>query len=175
MRIAIVAALAAATLAGPARAEVVEQVEGTFRTRNAVDAPVSAEKAWAALGEVGRWWNGAHSYSQNAANLTMPLTAGACFCEKVGSGSVRHGVVELVMPTQMLRIDGALGPLQDEGASGALTFQIKRKGAGVEIVQTYHVGGLRSATAKQLAPLVDMVAKEQLVRLGRYAATGKPE
>jgi hypothetical protein len=107
--------------------------------------------------------------------MTMLLMAGACFCEKVGAGSVRHGVVELALPAQMLRIGGALGPLQDEGASGALTFQIKPKGAGVEIVQTYNVGGLRTATAKQFAAPVDAVVREQLVRLGKYAATGKPD
>jgi len=58
-------------------------------------------------------------------------------------------VVALAWPDHgTLRLEAVLGPLQDEGAAGALTFVIKPKGSGVEVVQTYNVGGLRAASAK---------------------------
>jgi uncharacterized membrane protein len=175
MRIMVAGGFAALMLAGAAQAEVVEQTDGGFRTRNVVEISAPADRVYAALGEVGRWWNGAHSYSGNAANLTMPLTAGGCFCETVGKGGVRHGVVVQALPGQLVRIEGALGPLQDEGASGALSFAIRPKGAGVEVVQTYNVGGLRPATAKGFAAPVDQVVREQLVRFEKYVETGKPD
>jgi hypothetical protein len=84
--------------------------------------------------------------------------------------------VALAWPDQgTLRLETALGPLQDEGAAGSLTFQIKPKGQGVEVVQTYHVGGLRPASAKSFPDPVDGVLRTQLQRLARYVATGKPD
>ena len=168
-------ALAALLVAGSARAEVAEVHDGGFRTRNTVELKATPEAVWKALGEVGRWWNGSHTYSGKALNLSMKTEAGACFCEALSPGSVRHGVVAMAMPNRMLRLEAALGPLQDEGVSGALTFQIKPKGQGVEVVQTFHVGGMRPGPARTFAPAVDGVVREQLVRLGRDLETGKPD
>lgn len=173
-RLAIAAALTLA--AGSAHAEVVERAEGGFRIRNVVEVSAPAAKVYGALGEIGRWWDDAHTYSGKAANLSIKLEPGACFCEALPNGGVRHGVVDIAWPQQgMLRIDGALGPLQDEGAVGALTFQVKPKGQGVEVVQTYNVGGLRPASAKSFADPVDQVMRTQLLRLERYVETGKPQ
>ena len=175
MRIAM-AALAVVSLAGAARAEVVEQSGGAFKVRNVVEVPVRADRAYAALGEAARWWNGGHTYSGSAANLTLPLQPGACFCETLPGGGVAHGRVVLAWPAQgMLRIETALGPLQEEGVSGALTFVIRAKGQGVEVVQTYAVGGGRPGLAAALAGPVDQVLREQLQRYARYLETGRPE
>lgn len=175
MRIAL-AALAALSLAGAARAEVVEQSSGGFKVRNVAEVPVRADRAYAALGEVGRWWSSGHTYSGSAKNLTLPLHPGACFCETLPGGGVAHGRVVLAWPAQgMLRIETALGPLQEEGVSGALTFMIRAKGRGVEVVQTYAVGGGRPNLAEALAAPVDQVLREQLQRYARYLETGRPE
>jgi hypothetical protein len=168
MRAMVLAAVLALS-AGVSRAEVVAQGQAGFTTRNAVEVAASAEKAFAALGEVGRWWNPTHSYSGKAENLSLELKPGACFCEALPGGGVRHAVVALAMPPSTLRLDGALGPLQAEGVSGALTFEIKPKGAGVEVVQTYKVGG-----AAGYAAVVDQVLAEQLRRFERYLETGRP-
>lgn len=168
---------AALTLsAGAAHAEVAERSGSGFRIRNVVEVNAPAAKVYAALGEIGRWWDDAHTYSGKAVNMSLKLEPGACFCEALPNGGVRHGVVDIAWPQQgMLRIDGALGPLQDEGATGALTFQIKPKGQGVEVVQTYHVGGMRPAAAESFAGPVDQVMRTQLLRLGKYVETGKPQ
>lgn len=173
MRFAILAALAALGLAGAVRAEVVDKGPSHFRLKftQQIAAPPSA--VFKALGEIGRWWDGAHTYSGDAANMTMPLTASACFCETVANGGVRHGVVEAVIPNQLLRVDAALGPLQDEGVSAALAFNLKAKDGGTELVTTYNVGGARDFIVS-IAPAVDGVLGGATKRLKSYVETGKP-
>lgn len=174
MRIMVVAALAAAGLAGGARAEVVDKGPSHFRLKFTQTIAAPPEKVFKALGEVGQWWDGAHSYSGKASNMTMPLTANACFCEALpGGGGVRHGVVEAVLPNQLVRVDAALGPLQDEGVSAALTFNLKAKDGGTELVTTYNVGGARDFVVS-IAPAVDGVLGGAVQRLKRYVETGKP-
>ncbi|MFN3512238.1 MAG: ATPase [Phenylobacterium sp.] len=172
----ILAACFAVAMGGAAHAEVVEQSDAGFRIRNTVATAASPDRVYAALGEIGRWWDDAHTYSGQAANMTLRLESGACFCEALPQGGgVRHGVVALAWPDQsLLRLEAALGPLQDEGAAGALTFQARVKDGVTEIVQTYNVGGMTADRARRFAPLVDQVMRTQLERLGRYAATGAP-
>ena len=67
----------------------------------------------------------------------------------------------------MLRVEGSLGPLQDEGVTGALTWTLKPTDTGVEIVQTYNIGGVRPEMVKNAA-LIDGVIAEQLTRLKAY-------
>ena len=175
MRIAVLAAVAALAFGAEADAAVVERGEGWVRMKSVqqIDAPPA--KVYAALGEIGRWWDDAHTYSGKAANMAMPLQANACWCETIpGGGSVRHGVVELAWPEQgMVRIDAALGPLQDEGVRGALFFLLKPKDGGTEVTITYNVGGARDFVTKG-AEGVDMVLNVQWERLKRYVEAGKP-
>jgi uncharacterized protein YndB with AHSA1/START domain len=175
MRFALAAAIAAMTISGTARAEVVDSGPQHFRIRIVQQVAAPPDRVWKALGEVGRWWSSEHTYSGDAANMTMPLTAGACFCETIpGGGSVRHGVVALAWPSQgMLRLEAALGPLQDEGVAGALTFLLKPTDGGTELTTTYNVGGVRDYALKA-APVVDKVIGEQAARLKRYVETGNP-
>lgn len=173
MRLAVGAALAAMALAGPAAAAVVGAGDSGFRIENRAAVATTADRAWTALGEIGRWWNDAHTYSGSASNMTIEMKPGGCWCEALPGGGVEHGRVILVWPEQrMLRIEGALGPLQDEGVTGALTWQVKETTDGVEIVQTYHVGGVRPEMAKNAA-LIDAVMAEQLKGLGAYLSPSR--
>lgn len=174
----VLALLATAMMTGAARAEVAEQWETGFTTRNVVEVAARPERAYAALGEIGRWWSGAHTYSGVASNMTLELKPGACVCEALpGGGGVRHGTVVQAWPAQgTLRIEGALGPLQEMGVVGVLTFKITPKPGGlVEVVQTYTVGGGRAGLPKILAAGVDQVVGEQLRRYAKYVETGRPE
>jgi uncharacterized protein YndB with AHSA1/START domain len=173
-----VLALAAAVLGlatGVARSEVIETGTGYFRLKSVQQIVAPPARVYEALGEIGRWWNDAHTYSGKAANMTMPLEANACFCEPLpNGGSVRHGVVALAWPDQgMVRVEAALGPLQDEGVTGALHYQVKARDGGTELTMTYHVGGARPAIVSA-APVIDGVLVEQATRLKRYLETGTP-
>lgn len=175
MRIVALAALAALSLAGAAHAEVVETNAQGFRLKSVLQIKAPPARVYQAIGELGRWWDDAHTYSGKAENITLPLQANGCWCETIpGGGSVRHGVVVLAWPQQgMIRADAALGPLQDEGVNGALFFHMKPKDGGTELTITYNVGGVRDATLKA-APLVDGVMNGAWARLKRYVEAGKP-
>ena len=176
MRMAALAATAVlAAAAGAAHGEVADKGPSHFRLKFTQQIAAPPEKVFKAIGEIGQWWDGAHTYSGKAANLTMPLTANACFCETLpgGGGGVRHGVVEAVIPNQLVRVDAALGPLQDEGVAAALAFNLKPKDGGTELVTTYNVGGARDFIVS-IAPAVDGVLGGAVQRLKRYVETGRP-
>lgn len=162
---------------GAARAEVVSASEGAFVVRSEAVSPVETKRAWRALGEIGKWWNPEHTYSGDAGRMSLDRRAGGCFCESWSGQSVEHGRVVLNMEhegVRTIRIAGALGPLQELGANGVLTFRISGDGAGSRIAADYRVSGDPSLALNALAPVVDAVLEEQVSRLARYAATGNP-
>lgn len=158
-------------LASPVAAEVTISDTG-FATSNTVTVAASPAEVWAALVEPSRYWNGDHSWSGEAANFSMEPRAGGCFCEALpNDGSVEHMRVIMVQPGQMLRLAGALGPLQSEGLAGALTWQLEESEGGTRITQTYSVGGHMQFDREELAPVVDGVVREQLDRLAALFST----
>ena len=175
MKTMVLAATAALAFAGAARAEVVETGPQGFRIKSVHQIKAPPARVYQAIGEIGRWWDPAHTYSGKADNLSMPLQAGACWCETIpGGGSVRHGQVVLSWPQQgMIRVEAPLGPLQDEGVSAALFFHLKPKDGGTELTITYNVGGARDFALKA-APVVDQVLNGSWARLTRYVETGTP-
>lgn len=133
-------------------------------------------QVFAAIGHVGRWWDPAHSYSRNAANLTMDVRAGGCWCEKVPpDGEVEHMRIVTVRPGKQLVARGGLGPLQGEGVDAALTWGLKAEGSGTQLVQTYVVGGFARPGLEVLALAVDGVMSNAFLRLKRYIETGSPD
>ena len=163
-----------ATAAG-VHAEVKNAASDTFLVSytKRLDAPPAT--VYAALGMIDRWWDAEHSYSGNAANFTMQLRAGACFCEGWSGGTVEHGRVIMAIPEQILRIQTALGPLQGRAVTGVLTFQLKPDGSGTQLTMTYLVNGASGSALDKSAPAVDGVLGEQFARLGRLIETGKAQ
>src|SRR5689334_1812369 len=96
--------------------------------------------AYSHFTQIGRWWNPAHTYSGDAANLTLSAKPGGCFCETLpGGGFVKHMDVAYAAPGKAVRLLGGLGPLQGMGASGALTFDFKADGPITRLTVTYVV------------------------------------
>src|ERR1044071_7404786 len=115
--------LALSLAAAPATAEVTTSEQG-FIVRNSATIAAPPAAVWAALVQPSRYWNPAHSYSGNGANLTIEPRAGGCFCEALpDGGSVEHLRVTMVQPNQLLRLSGALGPLGTEGLAGGLDLE----------------------------------------------------
>jgi len=172
--LAVLAVAAAFLAAGPARAEVKSTWTAGIRLENKVTIAAPPDRVYAALADIGKWWDSEHTYTGDAANMTIALEPGACFCERFAKGGgVKHGEVVLAWPGQVLRIHGAFGPLQDEGVTGALTFRLKAVEGGTEVTQTYNAGGLRPEMVAN-APLFDQVIGGQLTRFKRYVETGRP-
>lgn len=174
----LIAVLLVAAAARPALAEVASSTGSGFivRTESVVRAPPDA--AARALGEIGHWWSADHTYSQNAANLTLELRAGGCFCEHWDrTNTVEHMRVLMVVEREgvrTVRLAGALGPLQDMGVTGILTFEIAPDPAGAKITMIYRVAGDPGLNLDFIAPGVDAVLMEQFARLIRYTETGRP-
>jgi Activator of Hsp90 ATPase homolog 1-like protein len=153
-------------LAATPAAATITVTENGFAIENVVTAYAAPEVLWPALIEPRRYWNPQHSYSANAANFTLEVKAGGCFCETLGDGgSVEHMRVVMVLPNRQLRLVGGLGPLQQEGVAGSLTWTLKPVDGGTEVTQTYVVGGHLQADKATMAPLVGKVLGEQLTRL----------
>ena len=158
---------AAAAGALPAHAEVVESGAAGFTVHGTVRVAATPQAAWEGLIQPSRYWNGEHSWSGDAANMTLEPMAGRCFCEGLpaSGGSVEHARVVYAAPGEMLRLRGSLGPLQAEALTGTLTMTVQPSGAGSKIAWDYVAGGYARMSLKELAPVVDRVVGEQLKRL----------
>jgi hypothetical protein len=145
----------AAALATPAAAEVVASSDDGFVSHTVVEVAATPAEAWARLSEPGQWWNSEHTYSGDAANLTIEPVAGGCFCETipaangVAAGQVEHMRVVYVDPrARTLRLRGSLGPLQAEALTGVLTMTVQPSDTGAKITWDYVVGGYAAHAAE---------------------------
>lgn len=168
-------ALAAALASAPVNAKVeVEKADG-FVTRDSVVVKASKREVWLALISPSRWWNKAHTFSGDAANLSLMPKAGGCFCERVPEkdtekligleGSVEHMRVLLAMPDEALRMGGNLGPLQSEPVNGVLTITLADTKEGTRILFEYAVGGFMRFEVPVIAKAVDGVISQQMMGL----------
>ena len=139
------------------------------------DVKATPRRVYEALGEIDKWWNGSHSWSGQAANLSLATQAGGCFCERWGNNSVEHARVVFALEDRTLRLEGALWPLQALAVNGLWTFALAPKDGGTTLVVTYRVAGNEAAGLQQLAGPVDGVIVEQVRRLVAYVETGKPD
>lgn len=160
----------------PAQAEIVNAGPGGFNLRHVADMPnVTPPVVWAALADIGKWWDPEHTYSGDARNLTLEPFVRGCFCEKLSLyAGIEHGSVVYAQPAKTLRISGALGPLQEFGVTGSMTWQIEAAAGGSRITLTYSVGGFADRPLSDWAPIVDEVLGSQLQRLARYVTVGNP-
>ncbi|HMG48913.1 MAG TPA: SRPBCC domain-containing protein [Allosphingosinicella sp.] len=158
-------------LAAPASAEVTSSSPIHFDIESHVTVAATPARTYEALGQLGQWWDGEHSYSGNAANMRLELWAGGCFCETLpDGGTVEHMHVVQALPGRSIRMTGALGPLQAEALTGTLTWSLRAVPGGTEISSVYLVSGhVRGDTGSYAAP-VDAVLRAQLERLRLYLA-----
>jgi uncharacterized protein YndB with AHSA1/START domain len=155
----------------PIAAEVVDSARDGFTVRTTVTIAATGDAAFRALvEEIGTWWDPEHTYSGRATNLRLDPVPGGCFCETLaGGGGVQHAVVVNVVPGELLRLRGALGPLQGAGTAGVLTWQFSAQpGGGVTADVTYVVGGYYPGGLDAVAAAVDSVIGDQLRRLKAY-------
>ena len=181
-RLAAVALMAlVAAPVSMAQAEVVTQSPAGFVIKLSADTTATQNDAWKALITPNKWWSGEHTYTGDASNLWLDAQATGCFCEKLPKptdapaeqrmGSVEHMHVVYADPQRgVLRMIGGLGPLQGEALHGTLTITLKPIEGGTRIEWDYVVGGYMRMSPEQIAPLVEKVLGEQLIRLVGWLA-----
>jgi uncharacterized protein YndB with AHSA1/START domain len=163
---------------GPAAmGEVMSAGASGFAVRETAHIAAAPDRVYAALVLPGRWWNPEHTFSGDAANLTLDAKAGGCFCEKLREGgSVQHLTVVRVAPGKTLVLRGALGPFQQQGTDGALAIALAASGSGTDLTLTYTLGGYLTLPGgfEQMAKAADAMLAEQISRLQRFVETGSP-
>ncbi|WP_066552658.1 SRPBCC family protein [Croceicoccus bisphenolivorans] len=173
-KIATILATGIGLAATSAHAELVPVGDNGFVTRHTALVATPPEGVWAVLVEPASWWNGAHSFSGDAQNLTLDARAGGCFCEMLPAGedrpvpgSVRHMEVIFADPGTAMRLSGTLGPLQSEPVGAVMTITLKAVDGGTRILFEYVVGGTIRFDRDKIGAAVDSVIGEQLSRLAQ--------
>ena len=164
-------------ICAPAWSEVTSVSEpevssGGFVSKHTLLINGSPKETFRALTElVDDWWDKSHSYSGDAARFRIELRAGGCFCEESEQGVVvEHMRVARVIPNKKLVLLGGLGPLQDYGLSGSMSFSLEAHDSGTKLHYRYAVGGYFEGGFQQIAAAVDRVQLSQLRRLQSFVA-----
>ena len=166
-------ALALAMVATSAKAEVISASSNGFEVRETVPLVVPPDVAFNAFRNIAAWWDPEHTYSGEASNLTLALTPGGCFCERIPKtgGGIEHMRVAYVDPGKRMVLTGSLGPLLYEATAGVMDVQVKTIAGGSQLTLDYKAAGFANGGAAKLAPVVDGVLAEQMKRFRTYAAS----
>jgi hypothetical protein len=171
------------TVALPAAAKVQQVNERGFVILFAATVPAAGDKVWDELLNPADWWDSDHTYSGDAANLSLDAKPGGCFCETLPGenggpprGGIEHMRVVQIEKPRWLRMNGALGPLENDALVGTLTFQLKPgPDGGTQIIVEYVVGGFFRKPVEGVSASVDTVLGQQLERLAtKLGAKPKP-
>lgn len=186
-RVILLAASLAATTS-PAVAEVRATSDTGFNVVHIASVQATPEAIWKRLLAPKDWWNKAHSWSGSSAGFYIDAQANGCFCElfqetgadgKVKTtGSVEHMRVIFAQPGKVLRMQGALGPLQSEAVTGTLTIAMEpaKDSANTKVSFSYVVGGYMRYKIAEIVPAVDKVLAEQFRNLlSPFTAPDEPE
>jgi uncharacterized protein YndB with AHSA1/START domain len=180
---AVLVSLALSAL--PAQAEVVAQSDAGFVVKHSAEVAADQQAVWKTLIAPAKWWSSDHTWSKDAANLYLDAQATGCFCEKLPKpadapadqrmGSVEHmHIVFADPPRGVLRMTGALGPLQGEALHGTLTVTLTKTETGSRIQLEYVVGGYMRFKGEEIAPAVDGMLGGQLAGLVKALGATAP-
>ena len=170
----ILLALALVCAAPLARADVLTSAPNGFVIRHVMSVPVAPAVAWRKFVDIGGWWSSEHTFSGDARNLSLTPRADGCWCEKLPNhGFVRHMAVIYAAPGKVLRLSGGLGPLQEMAVTGAMQITFEADGANTNVTMTYAIGGYSPSGLGPLAPLVDGVLGQQMLRYRAFAGEGR--
>lgn len=168
--------LALLSVATGATAAVVQVTSTGFLVKHEVSVGAAPGKVYDALvGQVGSWWNPQHTYSGDSKNLVIDARPGGCFCEKLpNGGGIEHMRVVYVQPSALVRLSGAMGPLQASGLGGSLTWKLTGGDGGTKLELSYSVGGYMEGGIEKMGPAVNDMLGEQIQRLKAFVETGNP-
>lgn len=171
----VIAVAAGLACAWPAQAQVATSGSDWFELSNRAVVAAKPETVWRALLALPKWWDGAHTYSGKASNLSLAAKAGGCFCEVIpeDGSQIEHGRVIYLRPAKALRLSAALGPLQSLAVTGTLTWTLTPVDGGTELKQTYVVAGRAEGGLSALGSPVNSVMTSQFDRLVAYATKAK--
>lgn len=166
-----------ALIPAPAIAEVRNADDNGFVIFHTAEISTSPEAIWQRLIVPKDWWQKEHSWSGSSEGFYIEPKAGGCFCETFlekqengdvkNTGSVEHMRVIFAQAGKVLRMQGALGPLQSEAVTGTFTVAMAPQpgGKSSKISFSYVVGGYMRYKGGVIAPAVDKVLAAQFASL----------
>ena len=168
MRIGILAI--AALFTAPASAEVVSSNPNGFHVRHIVQIVQPVPASYEAFRKLPAWWTKEHTYSGDSSNMSLSLSPGGCFCERIpAGGGIEHMRVTYVEPAKRVVMTGSLGPLLYLATTGVMDVQFERIAGGAKVTLDYRAAGFSEGDAQKVAPLVDKVLGEQMNRYRQFA------
>jgi uncharacterized protein YndB with AHSA1/START domain len=176
-RVLTVFLTASALYGAAAHADVIDAASGGFTLVSEVTIKAPRSEVWRiAVDEVGDWWNGHHTISGDAGNISIDARPLGCFCESLGShAAVVHLTVTFVNPGVLLRLTGGLGPLGLMGVDGNMPWEFFDEDDATRVRFAYAVGGYYPGGLDTLAAPVDGVMGDALLRLRARAETGNAD
>jgi uncharacterized protein YndB with AHSA1/START domain len=160
----------AALLPGLAGAEIRQASPDGVIFEHRFELSAAPADAWAVLVHPERYWPNDHTWSGNAANMSLKPEAGGCFCEQWDGGSAEHGRVVMAMPGKLLRFRGSLGPFQEMAVTGIMTVTLTATATGTTAVVTYRISGDASHRLDAFASVVDGVVRQQFAGFAALAS-----
>ena len=158
-----------------AGAAVVDSAPNGFTLKVTVDIKAAPGIVYErVVKKIGGWWDPAHTFSGNPANLSIEEKALGCFCEKVKGGMNRSMQVIYFVPGETLVMTGAPGLFRDMAATATMSIGFAVAEGGTRVSVTYAVGGYSPDGLDKLAGPVDGVLLAQFTRLRNFIENGKP-
>lgn len=120
--------------------------------------------------DIGQWWDSAHTFSGSSKNLYIEDRPQGCFCEKLNTKpTVQHMMVIYAAPGELLRMQGALGPLQSMAVTGSMSWRFVPQTQGAsEVTLTYNVTGYTPEGLDKFAAAVNAVLEQQFTRFQQH-------
>lgn len=152
-------------------AEVKEATDSGYTVEQTYESAAPADKVWDVLVKPSQWWSSGHTWSGKAENLSLDLKPGGGWDETLPDGGfVRHMSVIYCQPKKVLRLSGALGPMQEYAINGVLSISLTEASGKTTVKVVYRTSGSFPGGLGKLAPVVDGVLKEQFTNLAKVAA-----
>lgn len=148
-----------------AGAEIVSSASDHYRLKHEAVSELTPDALWQRLVHPEDWWHPDHTYSGDAAHLSLDPTAGGLWREDWAGGSVVHGSVLYAEPGHVLRLDAPFGPLQQMAVEVVWTITLSPEGEGTRIVFEEIASGSSASGLDAIAPAVDGVKAEAIARL----------
>lgn len=165
---ALTALAVSSGLASAAHAEIVTASDDHFTLKLEATTELTPEQVWERLIVPAEWWQSDHSYSGDAANLSLDATAGGLWREDWEGGSVWHGTVLQAQPQKTLSLSAPFGPLQGMAVTSIWTITLEPIEAGGTMIRFDHVtNGSSASNLAEIAPAVDFVKAQALAALAR--------
>ena len=141
IRFAALFATALLAVAAPASGEVVSRSADGFVLRFAVGVEAAPEDVVTAVSELPQWWDPAHTYTGDSANLSLAFEQGGCWCETLADGTVFQHAVVTGITADRVGMNAALGPLRDKATKAELTFGSEPENRGRLVTIDFVVEG----------------------------------